>query len=458
MHNPRQFSVAILRRAFSTTVQPQKRRELYDVAIIGGGPVGNAMACSLGHSKLLNDKRVLLLEASQPTRLGSPPEKYSNKVFACGPAAIQMFKDLGIWQTLVNYRVKEVAGLYVLDACSRSKVQFYPQLGVEAVSHLIEDGAITKALYGRTADNCPNVEIRTGVKVENCRIPNSLSEPATLKLSNGEEINALLVIGADGNKSIVRQAMGVQTTRWDYDQMAIVCTLSVDLIGENTIAWQRFTPLGPIALLPVTDKLSSLVWTSKTEDARRLMALPPDQFVDELNHYLFTNAAQDPIANQALGIMDQVAKCLRFTDTPESIKQLPTVLQIQHDSRAAYPLGFNHASTYVKTRSALIGDAAHRIHPLAGQGVNLGWSDVRFLTASLEKACKEGADLGSLTYLSDYDSQSHKHNVPVMIAVDWLNRLYRTSFAPLVFLRSIGLHAVDKITPIKDLIVSRASG
>jgi len=239
--------------------------------------------------------------------------------------------------------------------------------------------------------------------------------------------------------------------------MAIVCTLSVDTIGENTIAWQRFTPLGPIALLPLTNTLSSLVWTSKTEDARRLLALLPDQFVDELNHYLVTDTAQDPIANQALGIMDQMASVLRFTHKLDSPKQLPTVLQVQHDSRAAFPLGFNHASTYVKTRAALIGDAAHRIHPLAGQGVNLGWSDARFLTSALERACRDGADLGSLTYLSEYDSQGQKHNVPVMIAVDWLNRLYRTSFGPMVFLRSIGLHAVDKITPIKDLIVSRAS-
>lgn len=118
-----------------------------------------------------------------------------------------MFLDLGIWDTLVGYRVKEVGGLYVsffekkelnvfkvLDACSRSKVQFDPHFGVDSVSHLIEDEAITKALYGKVIDKCPNVEIRTGVKVDSCILPKSLSEPATIRLSNGEEINTLLLV------------------------------------------------------------------------------------------------------------------------------------------------------------------------------------------------------------------------------------------------------------------------
>ncbi|KAI6200278.1 Ubiquinone biosynthesis monooxygenase COQ6, mitochondrial [Aphelenchoides besseyi] len=331
-------------------------RQLYDVAIVGGGPVGNSMACALGHNKWLKDKRVVILESAKPQRLGSPPLKYSNRVFACSPASIQMFKGT-FWIFFVKM-VKEVEGLYVLDACSRSKVQFEPYFGANSVSHLIEDEAITKALHGRIIDHCKNVEIRAGVKVDECRLPSSLAETAQLKLSDGSEIDALLV-GADGARSGIRRQMNVTSTNWDYGQMAIVCTLSVDSPGKNSIAWQRFTPLGPIALLPLTDQLSSLVWTSATQDAKRLLALPADQFVDELNHYLFTNAAQNPTTNQALGFMDQCARALRFTEKPNDLKQPPTVLKLHEDSRAAFPLAFNHAKTYVKTRTALIGSPVH---------------------------------------------------------------------------------------------------
>ncbi|CAD5231945.1 unnamed protein product [Bursaphelenchus xylophilus] len=443
----------MFRRFFSA--QKQLERHV-DIAIVGGGPVGNALAVSLSKSEWLKNKKIVVLEAGQPQRLGSPPPVYSNRVFACNAASVNMFKELGIWQTLKDYRVKEVGGLYVLDACSRSKVQFDPRIGTNNVSHLIEDEAITQALYGKIVDDCSNVDFLTKVRVMGCSLPRDLKDPAKIKLADGSVIKALLVVGADGARSGIRSAMEVETTAFDYDQMAIVCTLEVACNGENVIAWQRFTPLGPIALLPLTNSLSSLVWTSKTADAKRLLSLGPDEFVEELNHYLFTNNQQSDLANNALNLMDKAAQFLKF-GCPEELKTPPTVTKLLVDSRASFPLGFSHSHTYVKPRAALIGDAAHRVHPLAGQGVNLGWSDVKLLTKTLENAVKEGSDIGSLTYLADYDTKSQRHNLPVMVSVDWLNRLYRTSFAPLVLARSLGLHFVDKVGPLKDFIVSHAS-
>ncbi|KAI6227773.1 Ubiquinone biosynthesis monooxygenase COQ6, mitochondrial [Aphelenchoides fujianensis] len=391
-------------------------RQSFDVAIVGGGPVGNAMACSLGQSEVLKNKRVILLESSKPQRLGAPLVKYSNRVFACSPASVRMFKDLGIWETLVKYRVKEVEGLYVLDACSRSKVQFAPRYGEHSVSHLIEDGAVSKALYGRILDACPNVEYRTGVQVDECR-----SGPTGRAVEFGRQ-------------------MDVPSTGWDYGQMAIVCTLSVDAPAGNSIAWQRFTPLGPIALLPLTDSLSSLVWTSATEDAKRLLSLEPDRFVDELNHYLFTNAAQNPTTNRALGLMDDFARFLRLSERPADPKSPPTVLELHKDSRAAFPVGLQRRPHLREDPSCPDWETpATAFIRSPGQGVNLGWSDVRLLTQCLENATKGGSGFGA----------SQAHNLPIMVTVDWLNRLYRTSYGPLVFLRSLGLHAVDNLGPLK---------
>ncbi|TKR60825.1 hypothetical protein L596_028012 [Steinernema carpocapsae] len=176
------------------------------------------------------------------------------------------------------------------------------------------------------------------------------------------------------------------------------------------------------------------------------------------SNYLWTDDNQNTVTNQALFLMDKVCSLVGGSSTPHVYPMPPTVLNLQSDTRAAFPLGFGLAHHYVRPRAALIGDAAHRIHPLAGQGVNLGWSDVVALSKVLEKIADHGADFGSTTYLSEYDSTSQRHNVPVMVAVDWLNRLYNTSFGPLVFLRSLGLTGVNRLTPLKDLIMHKASG
>ncbi|KAI1720492.1 FAD binding domain-containing protein [Ditylenchus destructor] len=443
-----------LHRCFSSA----HNTSFYDVVIVGGGLVGNAMACSLGKSPVLKSQKVLLLESGKPKSLGLPPTTYSNRVSAVSPASVRLFEKLGVWEKLKEYRVKSVTDLYVMDSCSESSIRFEQPNPRKPIAYMVENEAIISVLYDQITSACSNVTVKTESKVASCSLPEDLSDTAEVSLSDGSVIKASLVIGADGMKSCVRQSMGVDIHSHDYEQMAIVCTLQVSLNNHSGIAWQRFTPLGPIALLPLSNDLCSLVWTTSTDDARRLLNLPVEEFVAELGHYIFTDSSQNSLTNSSLRAIDKIFGLLPFRPPTKPKLQPPHIDRLQFGSkREAFPLAYSYARDYVTSRAALIGDAAHRIHPLAGQGVNLGWFDVATLTSQLENAVREGADIGSLTYLREYDTQSQRHNSPVQAAVDALNRLYRTDFGPMVFLRSIGLHSLDKLLPVKDLIVYRAS-
>ncbi|XGW03780.1 hypothetical protein V3C99_015162 [Haemonchus contortus] len=429
--------------------------QFYDTVIVGGGMVGNAMACALGLNPQFSSRRILLLEKGKNTSLPkSPPEQYSNRVSAVGPAAVHLFKNIGVWDRLQAHRVKRVNQLRVLDNCSTAELELDQPVKEQEVAYIIENNAIVGALYDKISSSCPTVEIKSEASVKSCRVSSSLFDAAHIELENGEQIETSLVIGADGSNSKVRQSMDVNYTAFGYNQSGVVATLVIETPGENDVAWQRFSRAGPIAYLPLTSKLSSLVWTTSTDHANELLSLSKEEFVDELNNSMFTDEDQNDFVNKSLFLFSKMpftSKRMGATAVP------PHVVALQGDTRAAFPLGFGHCHMYVLPRCALIGDAAHRIHPLAGQGVNLGWNDVAVLNDVLSRAASDGADLGALTYLKEFDTRAQRHNLPVMVMCDWLNRLYRTNAAPIVMLRSMGLSAFNKLSPIKDLLVSQLS-
>uniref|UniRef100_A0A0K0FEV9 Ubiquinone biosynthesis monooxygenase COQ6, mitochondrial n=1 Tax=Strongyloides venezuelensis TaxID=75913 RepID=A0A0K0FEV9_STRVS len=437
--------------------------KFYDVVVVGGGMVGNAMTAALGGSPAMKESEILLLEAGKAQKLpDKPSEVFSNRVSAVSPASVNLFKKLGVWENIVNYRVAPVNEMRVMDDCSQSNIFFDTTSPSEVIAHIIENNLIIGCLHNKIT-TYDNVEVREQVNVTEIQIPSTLGELAKIKLSDGSSISTNLVIGADGFNSSVRKAMGTDYTTWNYDQMGIVGTLKIcnnDL--KNDTAWQRFTSLGPLALLPLGDGFSSLVWTTSIENGKRLLGLKEDEFIDELNYHLQTESKQNSFVNQSLFLFEKLVDRLPLGAASEKASlttgvKIPHVVSLQTDTRAGFPLGFGHAHSYISPRAALIGDAAHRMHPLAGQGVNLGWSDVRILLDVIENLTKQGGDLGSLTYLKDYESEAQKHNLPVMVGVDWLNRLYRTEFTPVVMARSLGLFGVNKLTPLKDFIIYQAS-
>ncbi|VDD86078.1 unnamed protein product [Enterobius vermicularis] len=419
----------------------------YDAVIVGGGMVGNSMACSLGSSDTLKNKKILLLESSERKPL-ERSSLFSNRTSAVTSASIQFFKKLGIWNKFLDYRAKRVDRYEVIDSCTRSTINFSNPLSEDGLAYIIENNIIVSHLLERIEQTCKNVTVKTNLKVLDCSIPNSLAEDAKIVLSDGTEVSTSLVIGADGGNSIVRRAAGTKYTWWQYGQKGVVAVVKLENAGQNNIAWQRFSSRGPVALLPLDEDTSNLIWTTSDDHAEELLKRNPEEFIDTLNYHLSTDRLQNGLTNRVLEAIDGFAGTV-FGSGRTMIPSPPHIISLQPNTRAAFPLVFGHAHTYVSARSALIGDAAHRIHPLGGLGVNLGWADVERLTACLERIIQEGADLGSLTYLAEYDTKAQRHNVPQQVACDWINRLYRTNSFPAIFLRGVGLHLVNKATPVK---------
>jgi len=236
--------------------------------------------------------------------------------------------------------------------------------------------------------------------------------------------------------------------------MGLVATLDLKNITEtNNVAYQRFLPSGPIALLPLSKDKSSLVWTLNAKDTKSMIEMEEEKFLNLINEALHGNNHHLNLVNSVAGnlksILDKVVnKC-------EDLKRPPRIKGVHN--RAAFPLGFGHSSRYIGTRTILIGDSAHRVHPLAGQGANLGFGDIRSMSQVVDHCLREGGKLGQHSFLCQYETDRQRHNLPTMMGIDMLQKLYCTDIAPVVMARSLGLMTTHAINPIKKMIMSHAS-
>lgn len=442
-------STSIKRHETESTAPPD---EHYDVVVSGGGMVGFAAACVLGHSKRLSDRRILLLEGG-PKKPWSLPKEYSNRVCALSGHTQRLFEKHGIWEHIKSMRAQPVRRMQVWESCSEAMITFDEKNHDEVVAHIVENDVILQAIKNQVPNH---VEVQFESKVDGYGLPQDSSSHVTISLAGGKTISTDLLIGADGAKSLVRQTMGSQYLGWEYDQMGIVATLELSEPSDNSVAWQRFLPTGPVALLPLSDDRSSLVWSTTKDSAKTLLNLPEEEFTDALNRAIWDNSSTDQtvqaVHEKWTNLLDVI-----IPSQGADVRQLPpSVSAVVPGSRGAFPLGLGHAVHYVAPRVVLIGDAAHRVHPLAGQGVNLGFGDVAALLETLEKAVLLGADIGDVRELYKYESERQKHNMATMASIDGLYRLYSTTATPIVLLRSLGLSAVNTLSPLKRYIMKHA--
>ena len=388
----------------------------YDLVIVGSGMVGSALACALGDSGL----SVCMIDAGEP-QVSWPIDGYEMRVSAITRASQTFFESIGAWSGMQQRRVFPYQKMYVWDATGSGEISFdCAEVGEANLGHIIENRVVQGALLDRVRA-FGNITLLNSVQPVLLEVE---SESACLSLSDGQVLSAKLIVGADGARSWVRNEMGIDTIGWAYQQNGVVTTVELERTHRET-AWQRFLPTGPLAFLPLDDKHCSIVWSTTESESARLMALDDDEFVNALN--------------EAVGTSDlgKVVSCAK---------------------RGAFPLRLQHTRDYVKPRIALIGDAAHAIHPLAGQGVNLGLLDAAMLAETLFDARSACKDIGLHSVLRRYERARKGDNVMMMAAMDGFKRLFSNEIKPLTLLRNMGLNVANTFKPLKDIFVRQAMG
>uniref|UniRef100_A0A6Q2XKQ4 Ubiquinone biosynthesis monooxygenase COQ6, mitochondrial n=1 Tax=Esox lucius TaxID=8010 RepID=A0A6Q2XKQ4_ESOLU len=450
----------IYRGVACTAEHGDRENELYDVIISGGGMVGTAMACSLGLDPNLEGKKILLLEAGNKKVMEKVPDAYSTRVSSISTGSATILTGVGAWDHIMNMRYKPYQKMQVWDACSDALITFDKENLQDEMAYIVENDIIVAALTKQLENLSDHVRVQYKSKVVKYTWPKSHQVEDSIPwvqvtLANGQTLQTKLLLMGQirwlGKRQGYPRSSGITTNPEDAHSLYILIQPT-----ENNVAWQRFLPTGPIAMLPLSDTESSLVWSTSHHHAEELLNLDEESFVDAVNSAFWSNENHSELAETA-GSLFRTALSVLMPSAGSTRQLPPSVAGIGPKSRVMFPLGMGHASEYIRHRVALIGDAAHRVHPLAGQGANLGFGDVACLTQVLSQAAFNGKDLGAMQHLLVYETERQRHNLPMMAAIDLMKRLYSTNAAPVVLLRTFGLQATNTLPAIKEQIMAFAS-
>lgn len=399
----------------------KSRRFDADVIIIGGGLAGLTLASLLGR----RDIHALCLDGDAPER--TLHAAYDGRTTAISYGSRPVIEAAGAWDALSDGACP-IRDIHILDSGSPVLLDFLvADTGADAFGWIVENRLLRRALLTQVKALEEAGQARHIAPARAADF-STHDDHVAVRLDGGDVWRAPLVIGADGRHSLTREKMGVGAREWSYRQRAIVCTVTHEN-PHNHIAIEHFRPEGPFAVLPMGDDAqgrhrSSVVWTEHGTQEKSAL------------HYA------DPVFNAALNA--------RFPDWYGQVELT--------GQRFSYPLGLVHAHDYIAPRMALVADAAHGIHPIAGQGLNLGFRDIAALSDLLAQARDAGTDLGSPALLEQYQRARRLDNMAMAGATDTLNRLFSNTIGPVRLARRIGLKAVQKIGPARRFFMRQAMG
>ncbi|MCP1584966.1 UbiH/UbiF family hydroxylase [Pseudoxanthomonas mexicana] len=390
-----------------------KRRGQIDVAVVGGGVVGAACALVLAREGL----EVMLVEGREPPRWS--PSQLDLRVYAFASDNAALLDAAGVWDAVRDARAQPYRRMRVWDAAGGDELRFDADaLGRTQLGWIVENALLVDRLW--TALPAAGVQVRCPARVEAMEQD---ADGVTLRLDDGTRIDARLAVAADGGDSTLRRLAGLEVAAHDYAQRGVVAFVRTGEPHEDT-AWQRFLPSGPLAFLPFADGLSSIVWTLPDAEAERVLALDEASFGRELTQAMGGQRGEVALASP----------------------------------RAAFPLKRQLARDYVAGRVIVAGDAAHVVHPLAGQGVNLGLRDVAALRDGIRAATAKRADWDAPHRLERWARQRRSENATAAHAFDGINRLFSNDEMHLTLLRGPLLGLTGKLPPLVDFFWRHAAG
>jgi len=386
-----------------------------DLIIIGGGMTGLTLATAVAGAHA----RVLLIEQRALDLTTQPP--FDGRVTAISRGSRHLLDAIGVWRHL-EQDAEAIQMIEVGERQSPLTVHYdQREVGGEPLGHIVENRVIRQALLRRVAALCAGT-LEIAAPDRPIRIDRQ-SDGVAIGLSGGRRVTAGLLAAADGRASPVRQIAGIGLTRWDYAQTGIVATVE-HAEPHHGRAFERFFPTGPLAMLPMTGRRSSIVWAADNRLARELIALDDREFVAELGD--------------------------RFGDRYGALELA--------GPRWHYPLSMVQATRYTDRRLVLVGDAARAIHPIAGQGWNLALRDVAALAELIVDARRLGLDPGGASVLARYERWRRFDSLALIGITDGLNRLFANDLLPLRLARELGLGAVERIPPLKRFFMRHAMG
>lgn len=389
----------------------------YDIVIVGGGLVGASLACALGNSAL----KVAVVESIPPGDPGQP--SYDDRTIALAYSSRKIFEMIGVWKSIAERSANPIKHIHISDRGHFGITRLHASdLGIAALGYVVETRALGIALY-ENMKAFSNIEVLCPYEVMEFSLQDNNARIRLTGAQGDIDCSARLVVLADGGRSSLRDQFQMKVEKKAYDQVAIVANVTPG-INHNNTAYERFTKQGPLALLPITRERCAVVWSSRPDQADEILAWDDEQYLFNLQQRFGNRLGQ-------------------FT---------------RAGNRQKYPLALTKVADPVRERLVLIGNAAHTVHPVAGQGFNLGLRDVASLAQLLVELNRKKGDIGSPSLLNEYVNWRKQDNARTTRFTDGLINIFSNDFLPMVVGRNLGLMAVDLFPPVKRALMRRTSG